>query len=207
MIFSTIVAPATVILVMAAGMTYAFNTSSDYESSGAYIAFLVLFILVSIIYGVVCIWCRPDTQLKMAKIMTFIFSILMGMVVVGVMVQIVSGPEGPEAPTPTTSHLILSSPTQANNGISLEGFAISTWYLVGLSLIFFVAALLHPTEFFCLFHSLWYLLCLPSGYLFLIIYSICNLNSDSRGTRETAKQNTEGQSMWSFVRYFVDKLK
>ena len=207
MIFSTIVAPSTVILVMAAGITYAFNTSSDYDSSGAYITFLVLFILVSFIYGVVCIWCRPDTQLKMAKILTFIFSIVMGMVAVGVIVQIVSRPEGPEAPTPTTSHLNSSSPTHANNGISLEDVALSTWYLAGLSSIFFVTALLHPTEFFCLFHSLWYLLCLPSGYLFLIIYSICNLNSDSWGTRETATQNTEGQSVWSFVRYFVDKLK
>ena len=207
MIFSTIVAPATVILVMAAGMTYAFDTSSDYDNSGAYIAFLVLFILVSFIYGVVCILCRPDTQLKMAKILTFIFSILMGMVAVGVIVQIVSRPEGQEAPTPTTSHLNSSSPTHANNGISLEDVAISTWYLAGLSSIFFVAALLHPTDFFCLFHSLWYLLCLPSGYLFLIIYSICNLNDESWGTRETVKQNTKGQSMWSFVRYFVDKLK
>ena len=204
MIFSTLVAPATVILVMAAGMTYAFNTSSDY-TSGAYIAFLVLFILVSFIYGVVCILCRPDTQLRMAKILTFIFSILMGMVAVGVIVQIVSRREGQEAPT--TSHLNSLSPTKANSGISLEGESIITWYLSGLSLIFVVAAFLHPTEFFCLFHSLWYLLCLPSGYLFHIIYSICNLNDDSWGTRETAKQNTEGQSMWSFVQYFVDKLK
>ncbi|XP_062523518.1 uncharacterized protein LOC134198189 isoform X2 [Corticium candelabrum] len=191
MIFSTIVAPATVILVMAAGMTYAFNTSSDYDNSGAYIAFVVLFTLVSFIYGVVCILCQPDTQLKMAKIMTFIFSILMGIVVVGVMAQIVIRLEGPEAPTPTTFYLNSSSLTQANNGISLEDVALSTCYLAGLLSIFFVAALLHPTEFFCLFHSLWYLLCLPSGYLCLIIYSICNLNSDSWGTRETVKQNTE----------------
>ena len=205
MIFSTIISPGTVILVMSAGISYAFNSSKHYDSGGTYIAFLVIFLFMAFLYGVVCIWCRQDTQLKTSKVLTFIFAIIMAAVAVGVVVQIVSGLEGPEVPTP--SHVNSSSPTQTSKGISLEHVAISTWYLAALALLFIMAALLHPTEFFCLFHALWYLLCLPSGYLFLIIYSICNLNDRSWGTRETVKQNTEGQSMWSVVRSFIDKLR
>ena len=58
---------------------------------------------------------------------------------------------------------------------------VSTLYLTGLIGIFILAALLHLTEAYCLVHGLWYLLCLPSGYLLLIIYSICNLTDRSWG--------------------------
>lgn len=44
-----------------------------------------------------------------------------------------------------------------------------------------VTALCHPTEAYCLLHGVWYLLCLPSGYLFLTIYSVCNLTDRSWG--------------------------
>ena len=58
---------------------------------------------------------------------------------------------------------------------------VSTLYLAGLSGIFLAAALLHPKEFTCLLHGVWYLLCLPSGYLLLTIYSLCNLTDRSWG--------------------------
>ena len=59
--------------------------------------------------------------------------------------------------------------------------AISTLYLAGLVAIFLLAAFLHPFEAYCLLHGLWYLLCLPSGYLLLIIYSVCNMTDRSWG--------------------------
>lgn len=204
MVFSTIIAPGTVILVMAAGISYAFNTSKDYDSQGTYIAFLVILIIVSAGYGAVCIWCRQETQLKSAKVLTFIFAIFMAAVAVGVVVQIVDGFDEDEKPTPFSNSSLLSS---EDGGMLLSKVAVSTWYLAGLAAIFILAALLHPGEFFCLFHALWYLLCLPSGYLFLIIYSICNLNDRSWGTRETVKQNTDGESAWHFLRTFFDRLR
>lgn len=47
-----------------------------------------------------------------------------------------------------------------------------------------VTALLHPYEVFCLMHGLIYYLAVPSMYLLLIIYSLCNLDDISWGTRE-----------------------
>ena len=56
---------------------------------------------------------------------------------------------------------------------------------------FFVAACLHPQEFWCVVPGLMYLLCIPSMYLLLIIYSITNLNVVSWGTREVAVKKTK----------------
>ena len=205
MVFSTIIAPGTVILVMAAGTTYAFDTSQDYDSNGTYITFLVIYIATAVGYGTVCIWCNQSTQLQTAKVLTFIFAIVMAAVSVGVAVQIAQG-AGDDQPTPSANPSNTSLPAHHSHSVSLRDIAVSTWYLAGLASIFVVAAMLHPTEFFCLFHAIWYLLCLPSGYLYLIIYSICNLNDRSWGTRETAKQNTESQSVWQIFKSVFDKV-
>ena len=47
--------------------------------------------------------------------------------------------------------------------------------------LFSATAILHGLEGTNLIHGLWYLLCLPSGYLFLTIYSIANLTDRSYG--------------------------
>jgi chitin synthase len=38
-----------------------------------------------------------------------------------------------------------------------------------------------------------YLLVIPSGYLLLVIYSLCNLHVVSWGTRETPKKKTKAE--------------
>jgi len=45
-------------------------------------------------------------------------------------------------------------------------------------------SILHPYKIGCLLHSLNYYLAMPSMYVLLMIYSLCNLNSISWGTRE-----------------------
>ncbi|CAG5136028.1 unnamed protein product, partial [Candidula unifasciata] len=50
--------------------------------------------------------------------------------------------------------------------------------------IFVISGVCHPQEIWCLMHGILYLLTIPSGYLLLVIYSICNLNDVSWGTRE-----------------------
>ena len=76
-------------------------------------------------------------------------------------------------PVPTTPHPL-------DIGDKLPA-AVSTIYLLALIAMFVISALLHPLEAYCLIHGLWYLLCLPSGYLVLLIYSMCNLTDKSWG--------------------------
>merc|ERR1719305_225488 len=52
--------------------------------------------------------------------------------------------------------------------------------------MFLIAGFLHLGEFMALVHGVWYLLCLPSGYLFLLLYSCCNMDDRSWGTRVAA---------------------
>ena len=55
------------------------------------------------------------------------------------------------------------------------------FFLIGL---FSTTAILHGGEALQLVHGMWYLLCLPSGYIFLMVYSIVNITDRSWGTRE-----------------------
>ena len=60
-----------------------------------------------------------------------------------------------------------------------------TLYLGLLIAIFIVTGMLHPSEFKCLLNGIIYLLCLPSGYLVLNIYSIVNITDRSWGKEYT----------------------
>lgn len=107
---------------------------------------------------------------------------VMTAVAVGTAVQ-VANDFGPNNPTTRNNETV--APTASSSAISID-FPVSTTtlYLGGLIGIFFVTALLHTREFLCLVHGVWYLLCLPSAYLVLIIYSVCNITDRSWGTRE-----------------------
>lgn len=67
----------------------------------------------------------------------------------------------------------------------------SAIFLISLSSSFFIAACLHPQEFWCIVPGIIYLLSIPSMYLLLILYSIINLNVVSWGTREVAVKKTK----------------
>lgn len=56
--------------------------------------------------------------------------------------------------------------------------------------IFFLTAALHPQEIICLLYIFVYYITIPSMYMLLIIYSLCNLNNVSWGTREVAQKKT-----------------
>ena len=75
---------------------------------------------------------------------------------------------------------------------SLLSIGLFFYLLVGT---FVVAGILHPHEFSDLVWGLLYFICIPAGYLFLIIYAICNLNNISWGTREnkSAVLQNDGQ--------------
>lgn len=195
-------------------------------------ALLVLLILTSVGYGLICLYTSQDFQLKTAFILTIVFALLMAFVTVGVAAQVgddlykrshpptptptsttspVTQParstvpskksntsslfrsplsadawQDPLTPNPRLAGMLTNATTSTNPTTEVPGSLelpadVSTLYLTGLIGIFILAALLHLTEAYCLVHGLWYLLCLPSGYLLLIIYSICNLTDRSWG--------------------------
>lgn len=92
--------------------------------------------------------------------MSAVYSIVMMAVLVGIILQL--SEDG--LASPTTIFLIMTAGT------------------------FIIAAILHPQEFWCLPCGLVYYLTVPSMYLLLIIYSVCNLNNVSWGTREVPQR-------------------
>ena len=54
-------------------------------------------------------------------------------------------------------------------------------YLAAMTGIYIMTAILHPSEVVNLFHGIWYFLCLPTGSLLLIIYSVANLTDRTWG--------------------------
>lgn len=112
-----------------------------------------------------------DTQIKLAKLLTFVFAIIMILVTIGLCVQI-------EREVSKRKHLNITTSTPFEQTLPAD---VSSLYLGGLVGIFLLSALMHPKEALCLMNGIWYLLCLPSGYLLLTIYSIANMTDRSWG--------------------------
>jgi len=116
-----------------------------------------------VVYTGVCLMCKAKWQLLLSQLLSTFYALIMMAVIVGTALQL--GEDG------------LGSP--------------SAIFLITMTGSFFVAACLHPQEFWCVVPGLIYLLCIPSMYLLLIIYSITNLNVVSWGTREVAVKKTK----------------
>merc|ERR1712223_1063280 len=116
-----------------------------------------------VVYVTVCLMAPSKWQLILSAILSTFYALVMMAVIVGTSLQL--GEDG------------LGSP--------------SAIFLISLSGSFFIAACLHPQEFWCIVPGLIYLLCIPSMYLLLIIYSITNLNVVSWGTREVAQKKSK----------------
>jgi chitin synthase len=93
-----------------------------------------------------------------AKIISAIYALGMMAVLVGIIVQMAA--EGPLSP-----------------------MSLFFFILVGVMV---TSAILHPQEFWCLAAGVVYYVTIPSTYMLLIVYAICNLNNVSWGTREVA---------------------
>lgn len=111
----------------------------------------------------VCFTCKSEIQLMLAQILSTLYALIMMAVIVGTALQL--GEDG------------IGSPS-----------AIFLMSMVGS---FFIAACLHPQEFWCIAAGIIYLLSIPSMYLLLILYSIINLNVVSWGTREVVAKKTK----------------
>ncbi|RVE50442.1 hypothetical protein evm_004867 [Chilo suppressalis] len=111
----------------------------------------------------VCFTMKSEIQLLVAQILSTAYAMIMMAVIVGTALQL--GEDG------------IGSP--------------SAIFLIALSSSFFIAACLHPQEFWCIVPGIIYLLSIPSMYLLLILYSIINLNVVSWGTREVQVKKTK----------------
>eukprot|EP00731_Ephydatia_muelleri_P038159 Em0668g2a len=67
LVFSTAISPATVVLVIASGFSSAFTISNSFI-----MAIIIVFSLLSIAYGIFCIYGNPEHQLNVAKLATFV---------------------------------------------------------------------------------------------------------------------------------------
>ena len=81
-------------------------------------------------------------------------------------------------------------------------------FVVVLVVIFIVTALLHPMEISCIYPLMVYFLCIPIGYILIVIYSLCNLHIGEWGTREdyVKKQEEEDYQQVSFKKDILRNL-
>jgi len=117
----------------------------------------------AVLFSIMCFFVKSKYQLIIAQILSAIYIFIMMIVFVGCI--ILAATESPFHP----SVLFLSS-------------------LVG---IFLVAAMFHPQEFSCIIYGALYFVCVPMGYLLLVLYSLCNMHNVSWGTREVPKKKTK----------------
>ncbi|XP_062569276.1 chitin synthase chs-2-like [Saccostrea cucullata] len=119
----------------------------------------------AVLYFIICVTCSTKIQLIFAQILSGLYVIIMMVVLVGVIITAVT--ESPYHP--------------------------SVVFLVGIVAIFVFAALCHPREWSNIIFGFLYFILVPCGFLILIIYSLCNLNDVSWGTRESATPNAKAR--------------
>lgn len=115
------------------------------------------------VYITICMTMKSNHQITAAAVLSAIFTIVMMIATVGTIISIVTENFG--------------SPNVV--------------FLTGLVSVFTIAGILHPQEFFCLVYGLLYFLTVPSTFILLTVYYLCNLNNVSWGTRETPKKLTK----------------
>jgi chitin synthase len=167
---STVLGPATVLLMIIGAFNACFGRqSNNIRVSREHHAYcrlgtslwqsMYMSVLPAFFYLVICFHTTTDFQIRAAVFLSALYAIIMMAVVVGTTIQIAE-----------------DSWTSPN-----------AVFLMLLFSIFLIAACVHPQEFWCIVPGVLYFLCIPSGYLFLLIYSLCNLNIVSWGTREAPK--------------------
>ncbi|TDH03746.1 hypothetical protein EPR50_G00145040 [Perca flavescens] len=149
-IASSILAPATICLMVAGSFNFLFNLNA----SGA----LVLAVIPPIIFLILCFKLKSDTQIKIAGLLSIMYAFLMLVVTLS----------------------IIGSMVKENTVLTP-----SSIFVISISAIYVITAIMHPQESHLIFHGLIYILAIPSAYLLLSIYSLVNMNNVSWGTRET----------------------
>ena len=154
--FAMAISPATIILLIAAGLqTYGVPE----------IVSVAVLSVLSVVYGLVCLYASPRMQMDLSKVLSFSFAVLMSIVVAGVFKDLVdSGRVNYCDPSIMGSNRTVAMGNhQCIDDFTSNHVTATVVYIGVFSSIFFVAALFHPNEFYFLLYGVWYLLGLPSG--------------------------------------------
>ena len=116
-----------------------------------------------ILYAIICIKCSNDTQIAAAALLSTVYTLVMVIVTVGLFVNLAT--EKPYSP--------------------------NIIFFVEILFIFIISGIVHPKEITCLVHGLLYYLMVPSTFIFLTVYYICNIHVVSWGTREKISEEVE----------------
>lgn len=125
----------------------------------------VVSLIPAIIFFIICLVFDTKIQLIVAQILSGIYIFIMMVVFVGIVIT----------------------------AVTITPYHPSVIFLSGLVFIFLIAAALHPKEFHNLVFGILYFLWVPSGFLVLVIYSLCNLHVVSWGTREVPNKKTKAE--------------
>ncbi|KAK6623467.1 hypothetical protein RUM43_009319 [Polyplax serrata] len=110
-----------------------------------------------------CLFTKSQFQISVALVISLVYGLIMMAVLVGVVMEIKD-----------------------------DGFlSPSSLFLFTTVAEIVIAGIIHPQEILCLMSGVIYYVTIPSMYLLLIIYSVCNLNVVSWGTREVARKKTK----------------
>ena len=218
-IFTTVVSPATIILIVASGVYSAFGLNSY--------AMVGIFSAIALGFGILCLIAPEKWQLNVAKFLTFVFALIVAVAFVGLYIQALESiPYLSDYNKPHWLHRTLdhnfsnksqqeaddrknryldSLPNQ--DPLFTLPMPLDSIYLLGYSLIVILVALLHPGETYILLYFVLYIVGLPSAYMLLIIYSACNLNTRSWGTRvdKATETNTNQNTLLRYLQLFWGK--
>ncbi|XP_077376122.1 chitin synthase 1 [Festucalex cinctus] len=117
-----------------------------------------------VFYIIICFIAKPNNQITIAAIMSVLYAFLM------------------------TASLFSIIGDMVIQGTFLTPTGV---FLVSMTIMYLVTAILHPEEFGMIIYGLMYFICIPSGYLLLTIYSLVNMHIVSWGTRESNKGGAE----------------
>ncbi|XP_066506304.1 chitin synthase chs-1-like [Hoplias malabaricus] len=127
---------------------------------------LLLAILPPAFYTAICFWLghtRSGIQISIAAVLSIIYAFLMTATLLSIVADMV---------------------------LQNTFFTPSGLFFIGITSMYIITALLHPHEFHLIIYGFLYVICIPSGYLLLIIYSMVNMNNVSWGTRESGAPGT-----------------
>ncbi|OWF56620.1 Chitin synthase 1 [Mizuhopecten yessoensis] len=213
LLLSTLISPSVIILIVSGDFDWPFhlNRGLYYAWNLDGMSTIVLQCLLCVGYAMLCLYFSDNTQLQVTKLLTFLYACVMMAVAVGTAQQVVKDLEnhfhgGKMDASVSTSfclYFILFHLPDISADIQIS---MTSLYLGSLILFFMIAGLLHPRDFMCLLHGFWYLMCLPSGYLILNIYSVCNITDRTWGTREEKEIHSFGD-VRSWYDTFGEKMK
>ncbi|KAM9385868.1 chitin synthase chs-1-like [Pholidichthys leucotaenia] len=176
-LFSGILAPATIVLMVAGSLSFLW----EFDSAAS----IVISVIPPAIYLGLSFKLKSDTQITIAAVLSIIYAFLMMVVTLAIIGSMVK------------EKTILTP---------------SSIFVIAMAMIYIITALLHPQEFYLVFYGLLYIICIPSAYLLLTIYSMVNMNNVSWGTREAkptpggpkpaaAPQTTTQKAQGTFQRF------